>query len=260
MKSVSFSFIFLVAMYSTCIGQKALLMKEWVGQQLEWMKVNDSVAMIDNNGLFADSYHYTVNNQNEINLIEYYWTYNDTIRHENNYQYHITKLTDDTLILKPLSAKAKKLFDDQDSILFINRSIINAPDFKFEKLIFSSSACFGTCPDMKMEIDSTGHVFFYGRIYTGRYKGCYEGQLNKDDLLEIKNILRTSEIDKFPPNLGGAIDAPTYHFVFYYDGKIRKSAGTMVPYLYNDLLDFLLTKYKHAHLKKSKISHDFGLN
>jgi hypothetical protein len=44
------------------------------------------------------------------------------------------------------------------------------------KIFYSSSGCFGSCPSMHLEIDSSGKFLFWGRGNT-KYKGAHRGQL-----------------------------------------------------------------------------------
>ncbi|HVA97826.1 MAG TPA: DUF6438 domain-containing protein [Bacteroidia bacterium] len=238
-------------------GQTALLKKTWIGQQLQYLKIADSTALLEHEMIF-DECHYKLSGK-KLTLTVYYWTTSDTLRHEDNYPFEISKLTKDTLIIKPLSETSKQEINDKDFLLLIDSSEINDTKFNFEKLLFSATACYGSCPRMKLEIDSSGKIFFLGDAYTGKYRGLYEGQLKPPDLLRLKNILQHSWLDNFPDTLGHGMvdDAPIYNFIFYYNGKKKVSRGYDVPYFNYDLLAFLLDSYKRANLKKDNQTHNF---
>jgi hypothetical protein len=144
------------------------------------LKINDSVAFFDY-GYYPDSFHYKLDS-NKFTLIEYYWIHQGRLRHEKAFRYEITKLTADTLVIKPLSEISKRLIGEHNTLVLIDSSVVDYPNFKFEKLYFSSTTCLGSCPQMKIEIDSVGKVYFFGEYNTGKYIGQYEGQLKFKDL------------------------------------------------------------------------------
>jgi hypothetical protein len=238
-----------------CYGQAVSIKKTWIGNKLEYLKISDTIVFFDYR-YHTKEYHYSTVDNN-FTLIEYYWTTSDQLRHQNDFSYKIIKLTSDTLILKPLSERARRLVNGQGYFLLIDSSKTNDQNFKFEKIFFSGTTCLGSCPGMKIEIDSSGKVFFLGEYHTGKYKGLYQGQLKPKDLEKFKKLLQNSWLDNFPTELGGAIDAPNYDFVFYFNGKRKESSGCFVPYFNRTLLNFLLDCYKIANLKKSKKPHNF---
>ena len=228
-------------------GQKVSIKKTWIGNNQEYLKINDSIALFDN-GHFLSEYHYEIQNNN-FTFIEYYTTNRDKLRHENDFKYEILKLTTDTLILK-FSEKSKQLRGGKDSFLLVDSSKLDFSNFKFERIIFSSTTGMGPGHEMKIEIMSTGKVFFLGKQNTGEYKGLYEGQLKPKELEKLNFILKHSRIDNFPTELGSALDMPHYSFIFYYNGKKKECGGAFVPYFNRELLLFLLDSYKKANLIK----------
>ncbi|XZF12666.1 DUF6438 domain-containing protein [Chitinophagaceae bacterium MMS25-I14] len=237
-------------------GQKNPLIKTWVNEKLRTFEINDSEVFNDSryHSMYEYHYHYT---DSMLTLILLSRNDDGIAMEGKHYPFTILKLTSDTLILKPGNEEVKNLFTDTDLLVLIDKAKINDPGFRFEKLFFSGTTCYGTCPGMKAEIDSSGSIFFEGTYNTGKYNGLYHGQLSHKKLEQLKNILQRSWLDNFPGNLWGAIDAPVYTFVFYYNGKRKESHGSFVPYFEQELLSFLYTSYRKQHLKKLKGAHIF---
>lgn len=260
-------FIFLLSLfyYSESYTQEVTIKKTWIGAN------HTSLKLFDNNNARVkhnNNFHYKITN-NQLKLIHI----SDTVRNDNRDEvYQILKLTSDTLILKSIS-KFQWLLGKNDSLLFIDSTKINDEHFKFEKLFFSSTRCFGPCPAMKLEIDSIGNFFFFAEFlresdfnepvqYTEEEElnGLYQGKLKSKDLKELKSILQHGWLDNFPedPDGGsGADDAQYFTFVFHYNGKSKYSHGMLIPYFDQKLLSFLLNIYKTTPLEKSTIDYKF---
>jgi hypothetical protein len=145
-------------------------------------------------------------------------------------------------------------------IAFVDKKLLYKPDLKFERLFFQGTPCLGTCPGMKLEIDSSGQVHFYGEYYTGQYIGFYKAQLNNEQLNRLVEILKKSELDRFPEGLGQGVDAPTYTFKFRYNNRVKASKGSHVPYFNKPLLRYLLAIYTELTLIKSDEEYRFDGN
>jgi hypothetical protein len=76
-------------------------------------------------------------------------------------------------------------------------------------------------------------------------------------LEKLIEILRKSELDRFPVGLGQAIDAPSYTFKFYYNNKVKTSKGYPVPYFNRSLLSYLLRIYQELNLEECKEDYRF---
>lgn len=248
MKLILIVFVTLFEITSLVFGQIPSIKKAWIGNNLEYLKITDSTALFENE-FYLEMYNFKLE-ENKLVLI------NDVIN-ITELPYEISKLSADTLILKPLNEPAKKFINCQEYFLLVDSSTIYDPYFKFEKIFFSGSTCFGTCRSMKIEIDSSGAVFFLGIENTGDYIGLYKGQLKPWALEKLIYILKHSWINNFPPELGFAVDAPYYHFSFYFNGQVKKSKGTFVPYFNNDLINYLLDIYNFSGLTKLNGTHEF---
>ena len=123
-------------------------------------------------------------------------------------------------------------------------------NFRFEKVIYSSGRCMGPCRAMKIEINSSGLVFFYGQYNTDPYKGYYKGMLSKKRMEELIALLKRNNIDRIPEDMGSMLDAQHIRARFIYNGKTRNVAGSNIPAINRELFDFLSTIYQKTKLEK----------
>ena len=65
---------------------------------------------------------------------------------------------------------------------------------KYSKLKFESSQCFGTCPSMKIQIDSIGNITYEGRAHTEQ-NGYYSGRLSNKQLKSLRRKLSYLDLD-----------------------------------------------------------------
>jgi hypothetical protein len=255
MKRCFVSFIWLV-LTSVCTFASPTIYKTWIGENLQYLKLTKDKANFYY-GSKQNDYGVSYKDSTLI-FIDYFYTSGKTGRQHEDYIYKVVKLTNDTLIVSPLNDRASKLIGNKEQLLFIDKSTLYQTDLKFQRLFFSGTPCLGSCPGMKIEIDSLGVTYFFAESNTGDYKGLYKGKLSKKQLNKLIEILKTSELDRFPTELGKPMDAPTYNFKFSYNNKIKTSNGYFVPYLDKPLLTYLLTIYKEMNFEKIDGTYEFG--
>ena len=235
---------------------QSTIYKVWIGENLEYLKLTQEKAKFDYG---HDLYDFEVKYKDStLTLIDTYQQAGKIGWQHDKYKYNILKLSNDTLIISPQNDIAKGLLDNKDIFIFSDSSLLIKKEFIFQKIFFSSGPCYGTCPMIKIEIDSTGLVHFLGEYYTGDYIGLYKGQLNTEQLNRLIEILKLSEIDRFPTKSGLPFDAPLYNFKFYYNNKFKEFEGGYIPYFDRTLLDYMLEIYDKIKLEKIDGIYFFG--
>jgi hypothetical protein len=81
---------------------------------------------------------------------------------------------------------------DSDTIKF--RKLVKKNDLQPESIEFSSSGCFGTCPIMKIKINSDYSFVFLGEYHTDKI-GIYSGKMKIDDYNSIIKQLQQISLD-----------------------------------------------------------------
>ena len=75
-------------------------------------------------------------------------------------------------------------------------------DRKFEKIIFHTSKCFGTCPEYHLELNQKKEIKLYiekayqKRILDTLKIGYYKGKLNKETYSELLSLIEKIDIEK----------------------------------------------------------------
>lgn len=230
--------------------------KTWIGENLEYLEITEEKANFE---FGFDLYDYDVTYKDStLTLIDYTYKSRKIGRRHEKYVYKVLRLTNDSLIISPLNERASRLIHGKTVFIFVDKSLLYKTDLKFQKIFFSAGVCFGECPALKIEIDSTGLTYFLGEYHTGTYLGLYKGQLTKVQLDSLIEILKVSELDKFPIRLNMAMDASTYNFKFSYNDKVKTSVGDFVPYFTSPLLNYLMTIYKKIEFEEIEDTYEFG--
>ena len=237
--------------------EKMNIRQVWIGENLEYLDLTSETVLFDyGHGI------YKYNLEIKDSVIELFTKGSDQYTgnpKQCSIFYKIITSKEDTIILKPLDKQSNNLLRNSSTIYsssnfknytFVKKEALYTDSISFERIYFSSTQCLGKCPTMETEIDKFGNVSFKGIANTKRFKGNYKGKLKAKELARLKEILKKSELDRIPSNLGSAIDAPDYKFIINYNNKIRKIKGYYLPYFNQELLSFFLNIYKKSSLKK----------
>jgi len=249
------SLIFTLLLINISSYASPTIYKIWIGENLEYLELTKKKANLDYGYHLND---YGISYKDSIlKLIDYFWKSGKFGRQHEDYIFKVLRLTTDTLIVSPLNERARRIIDNKNEFIFVAKTKLYRTDLKFQKIFFSGTGCLGSCPGLKIEIDSTGLVYFLGEYNTDTLKGLYKGQLTDEQLEKLIDLLKVSELDRFPKGLGRAIDAPTYKFIFFYNGKKRTSEGYFVPYFNHSLLSYLLNIYKEISFVRIQEIYEF---
>ena len=237
--------------------------KIWIGEDLEYL------SLVKKNIYFNYCCGITLSNckliynDTAFTIRGYFWKAGKIARQHIDYTYKILKLTNDTLVISPKNKDAARLINNRQTHTFTDKNILYKENLKFQKLFFASFSGKLSSTNIKLEIDFSGQIYFFSETISfferpNDLKGTYKGQLNEKQLANLIEILKRSELDRFPTYLGYSIDATTYDFKFYYDNKIKESNGCHVPEISRPLLDYLLTIYKNIKLEKIDDNYEFN--
>lgn len=114
-----------------------------------------------------------------------------------HYQFIVDSLSNSYLCLKPIGKETMNLFyrfKDNNFDKIELTKIQEHYDWNIKRIGFYSSICYGTCPSMYLEIDSSGNIYFQGLMYTNK-EGNYKGKLRQTQLDSLKSMLNTINLD-----------------------------------------------------------------
>ena len=235
--------------------------KVWVSENLQ------SLSLIKKNVYFEDIlenckliYKY---NDTTFAIRRYFWKHGIYEQQHEDYVYKILRLTNDTLIISPENEIAAGLIGNRETYTFTDKKALYKENLKFQKLFFTRSFGIAFSPTIKLAIDSSGQVYFSSEPvpYFGRpddLKGNFKGQLNEKQLADLIEMLKKSELDRLPIDLGLGIDCSYRYFKFYYDNKVKESEGCHSPRIIKPLIDYLILLSKSVKFEKIDDNYDFN--
>src|SRR5690606_5522312 len=136
---------------------------------------------------------------------------------------------DSLLAIEPVSKLSKNLFKNKKQLTFINQKYITNPNFKFEKLVFRASACYGSCPILNLNLHSNRKIelnaiyFDKNGIYEMQEKsGNFIGEIDEQTYNELMTLLIQTKIGSFniiPNNFELCCDGAIKTIITYHNGK-----------------------------------------
>ena len=159
----------------------------------------------------------------------------------------IEKITKDSLTIKKIYGSGRP-FHFNAYYKFYNDTLLYNPNVKLNRIVYSTSTCYGECPAMAIEIGSNGNYKFFGGSYS-EYQGNYIGTIGDDYIREIEDALRRANIEKQPDRFPIAIDVPNSEMIIYYNDSLRKAItghyGDLPPRL-SKVASLVYNSYKSA--------------
>lgn len=132
----------------------------------------------------------------------------------------------------------------------------NKNSIKFEKLIFHTSACYGWCPKVDIEIDNKRNIYLYGEFYKEYTHsefdstGQYIGVLKKNLYHKLIRLIRASNIEQLPKEDTKYVDAPISTLIMYYNSQRIYLKYAFPPIIARELFLFLSNLYKEVPMTK----------
>lgn len=115
----------------------------------------------------------------------------------------------------------------------------------YDKIIISSSGCYGTCPIMNIEFNKNGHVDYFGENYNLK-NGFYISKISNSEYKSIENTFKKSDILKLNNSYSAPItDLNTISVTFVKNDRIIKTIsdyGNQAP------IEFIMAYKKAMYL------------
>jgi hypothetical protein len=158
-------------------------------------------------------------------------------------RYIIVKLTTDSLVLRSAMSY-------QDTLQFLKVRTKN--NITPAAIYFASSGCFGECPIMSLEIDSSRNIRYYGDRHTS-ITGGFSGRISEYEYNSIINKIRHLPIDSLHTFYETqSTDQETLGVSIVHGNKVTRSSAyghDQEPMELHILFGKLINLYKHASLK-----------
>ncbi len=242
--------LFILLSVSPAIGQKNLIGKVWVGENMEclrlypeyakfmFLKNNDlDVSRID--GCNADTKNYLLVDDT-LRLFDEYYSSSEGIVGP-ILRFYTFKLlsTKDTLILKPIGDNAFNLAAKRNEVRFWPLEKALPEKFEFDSLVFSSTMCFGDCPEMTYSVKGR-NVLFEGGHHAVK-EGKFSAKLTKRLHRRLKKEVRNSALYDCQRYCSlFTTCSSTYSLSIHNGTSSYRFSDTEWPAFADDLLKFLL--------------------
>lgn len=174
---------------------------------------------------------------------------NFKIRHIDFSKFLIKSISPKKLVISPVDTNAKKLAKES-AYTFYNLSYLHNPDIKFSKLSFTSGECYGSCPVIKIDINSAGDFKLTGGKDPWREQGPVNGRLTRLQLDTLNYLLQHSQLKKMHAwkQTSVVYDTPQYLLNIDYNNKSLVIDTNYPPLNIQGIIDFLLSFYERLPL------------
>lgn len=221
-------------------GQKLNFYQAWIGDSLEFLKFDSTHATFQFSGKYGyhdkKVYHLL---GDTLRLQDWFHSSSDNYKtlQYRDYDYLIS-VRKNSILLKPINDNALSLAGNRKEIKYQPIKSVYKKSFDFDSLKFTSTTCYGTCPEMTIVIKGKD-VFFSGGRHAIK-QGNYKASLSDTLYAELKDHLRKSAIEKIKNWEQEVYDAPYYTLTIYSKQNQKLIKGYDLPLVTKDLLRFLL--------------------
>jgi hypothetical protein len=161
---------------------------------------------------------------------------NFKVQHVDRYDLKISSLTDSLLTVSPASEFSKKFFNEQEQLRFRRQDHITDSSLHFEKIVFHTSKCYGTCNVYHLQVEQSGafklnRAFMYNHetyLEDSTAEGYFSGELPDSLYQPLLHALRTINLRSLHMDTVLCCDAPVKTVIVYFNGQ-RKYFKTMFP-------------------------------
>jgi len=239
--------------YAVAFSQQPKLKQLWIGDANNYLKIDSDAIRVE--------YYYEFDGQKHVSTRTYSYTlsndilkiiepiYNGIITHD----FLIAHTSANELELFPLSPNSKLLaFTETPKkiLTFHTPEGVYTDTISFEKIILQTTTCYGQCPAMAIQIDSSRQVQFIGGKFADK-EGYYTSALSNKLYSRLLKILATSNLDKLENNDNFNVDLPTITLEVHYNNKTKYIKSSFPPFITIPLLRYLIDLPKQVELKET---------
>jgi len=256
--------ILIILIWTNSYGQFDKLKGTWISKSNDVMVINDIINEYDNSNKLCNAnkdlgLHFYLFGDTLSFQMRYYISPNHEKLYISRYDLIVLEQTDTSIIVKPSSKLSKQFFNNRTNITFIKQEFNKDKSITFEKIIYHTTRCFGSCPIIGMGIDSNRNVYLEGEFYEDGMgfwidsikSGQFVGKLNDTLYNELIDILQTSNLKTLTFPEIYCCDAPVTTLIIYYNGQRKYLKSMFPPTLADKLIEFLYFVHEKADLTRT---------
>ena len=236
--------------WTSAFGQLNKLKGTWITPAQELLLIDDTTNL--NNG------NYLSNSQLQDENFELF-IYGDTLSFQkryyssrtnyeklyvDRYDLKLLKLTDTVIIAKPASKHARDFFKGRDRLAFKRQEFAIASNLKFEKIVFHTTECFGTCSVYHLQVDRSKSFKLHAPIvYSNKgfqsdtaLQGYFTGQLSDTLYNKLMKALQTSNLQTLRMRSALCCDGSISTIIVYFNGQRKYYKIMFPPTIANNLI------------------------
>ncbi len=257
--------ILTILIWTTSYGQFNKFKGTWISSARDVMVINATLNKYDNSsrictwGKDEGMIFYLIGDTLSFQKQYYSSATNYEKLYVDKYDLVVTKQTDTSLTVSPTSILSKEFFNKRANITFIKQEFNKDKSIVFEKIIYHTTSCFGSCPTIDLEIRNDKSLYLKGEFYkdnsmfeTDSIKsGQFIGKLNDTLYDELIDILQTCNLKTLSfPEIHG-YDAPMRTLIIYYNGQRKYLKSMFPPTIADKLINFLYLVNTKVKLTKT---------
>ncbi|MBI2257419.1 MAG: hypothetical protein HYU67_00795 [Flavobacteriia bacterium] len=169
----------------------------------------------------------------------------------------IIKSSSSKIILSPVNTLAKSFFSNQKKIVFTKQEQIKNP-INFEKIIFHSAPCYGSCPVIDVEILKDGSFYMESKLFKDfsmfdidtSKTGTFSGKIDPSLMEELMKKAQRCFLEKMENKVDKNSENQVYTYILYYDGKRKSVQFNQANSILDEINDFFVSFPLQTTMKK----------
>jgi hypothetical protein len=242
-------FILSCLIYTNADGQFSKLKGKWLTPTLGWITISDTAnnAKLESGGNMKFYQHGdTLSPHYKYHSTEYCPTeqaYKE--RFVDIWDMIVVNVTDSTLLARPC-LESEKAYSTTKEIEFSKQEFLRDRTIHFEKIVYHTTTCFGSCPEIDLEIDSNKRIYIHASYLMDsssqineKRSGRFEGELRDSLYNELILSIQTCNLKTLEFSMVDEYDAPVRTIIIYFNGQRKYFKSNFPPNIANDLIDYL---------------------
>lgn len=256
--------------YVSSFAQLRIYEGIWVSEDNETISIHDTISMSNsliNNNLVIEDFYFQIKSDTLSFQQNYYDRINDEVILKRSYfDFKIVNRNDSLLFLIPITDNAQTFFNKSTIMKFKRQDLIKNDDINFEKLVFHTSSCYGSCPIIHLQINAdrkiklNAHFYEFGRslVEKEEISGNFIGELDVATYNEFINILTQSRINTYNiTNDRLCCDGSVKTIITYFNNKRNYVKTMFAPKILDNLILFLYELNTKVKLVRTNEYFDF---
>ena len=241
----------LIIFYNISFGQFENLKGNWVSEENEMISIVGNEKSTLTSKINSDDFYLKIKSDT-LSFQSKYYTSSDNYKKViiDRYDLKILDLNDSLLVVKPISNFSKEFFGSENIITFKNQEFINDKTFMFDKLVFHTSSCFGSCPIINLEIASDRNIkinrsYIKDRTESSKDFEKSENFIGKIPEIEFKKLIeliiksKITTLKDTKDNNMFCCDGAIKTIIVYHNGKRNYFKAMFEPKMVSELIKFL---------------------